>query len=201
MTKLVTIVTVTWRRPTVIFKHAIPAVECQDYPEIEHLVVIDGPDPAMIDTLAEYGYGISGRKRVAWLGRNWTGFSGDGCIGGAARITGSYMASGDYIGYLDDDNDLTTDHVSKLVTVLERDNVDIALSPWPDWPDAASGIADANSFLHRAEVLRRGSWSMCGYTCDSELVTRWIRQGATWSYHNEQTVTLNRYNGGKGAPE
>ncbi len=202
MPPLVTLVTATWGRPRTILKHAIPSVERQDYPDIEHLIIPDGYDPELNRVLTAAGYAPDGdRKRLVWLGRNWTGFSGDGAIGAIPRLVGSYLAAGEYIGYLDDDNDLTPDHVSKLVGVLERDNVDIAMCPWEMWPDASTHIADTNTFLHRAHVLKRGSWGLDGYAGDSALVNRWISDGATWGYHNEMTVTLNRHNGGKGAPD
>jgi glycosyltransferase involved in cell wall biosynthesis len=202
MTVLVTMITATWGRPKTILKHAIPSIQRQDYPEIEHLIIPDGYDPVLNEVLANAGYSPGGyRKRLVWLGRNWTGFSGDGGIGAIPRLVGSYLAAGEYIGYLDDDNDLTPDHVSKLVHILENQGKDIALSPWEDWPDASSHIADTNTFLHRAAVLKRGSWGLDGYTGDSRLVNRWIDNGASWGYHDDRTVTLNRHNGGKGAPD
>ena len=202
MPALVTIITATWRRPRTILEHAIPSVERQDYPDIEHLIIPDGYDPDLNRVLTDAGYSPDGdRRRLVWLGRNWTGFSGDGGIGAVPRLVGSYLAAGEYIGYLDDDNDLTPDHVSKLVEVLETQQVDIALCPWEQWQDASTHIADTSTFLHRASVLKKGSWELDGYCGDSRLVNRWIDAGVTWGYHNEQTVTLGRHNGGKGAPD
>ena len=202
MAPLVTMVTATWGRPVTILKHAIPSIEGQDYPDIEHLIISDGYDPDLNRVLADAGYTPDGdRRRLVWLGRNWTGFSGDGAIGAIPRLVGSYLAAGEYIGYLDDDNDLSPRHVSYLVRVLEEQGVDLALCPWEMWPDASTHVADTNTFLHRASVLKEGSWGLDGYTGDSRLVNRWIAAGVTWGYHDEQTVTLNRHNGGKGAPD
>lgn len=203
MAPLVTLVTATWKRPRTILEHAIPSVQRQDYPDIEHLIVADGYDGELNRVLAGAGYHPDGgRRRLTWLGRNWTGFSGDGGIGAVPRLVGSYMAAGEYIGYLDDDNDLAPGHVSLLAGVLESQGVDIALCPWPDHPDTGkSHIADTGTFLHRASVLKRGSWAMDGYAGDSALVNRWIAAGATWGWHPQMTVTLNRVHGGKGAPD
>ena len=203
MAPLVTLVTATWGRPKTILKHAIPSVERQDYGPIEHIIVTDGYDAELNSVLRDAGYLPDARyRRLVHLGRNWTGFSGDGGIGAIPRLVGSYLAAGEYIGYLDDDNDLTPDHVSLLAGVLESQQVDIALCPWPDYPDPSHGhIADTNTFLHRARVLKRGSWALDGYAGDSALVNRWIGAGATWGFHGKMTVTLNRHNGGKGAPD
>ena len=200
MGKLVTIVTATWGRPRTILRHAIPSVRRQTYPDIEHLIVTDGYDPELNAILAAEGYTPDGdRRRLVWLGRNWSGFINNDGMGDVCRLTGSYLAAGDYIGYLDDDNDLTPDHVQKFVDLLERDNADLVLCPWDEWPDPAAHVADSNSFMHRAALLKTDSWSVRdGRTADSHLVNRWIGDGAKWSYHTDWTVTLGRHHGGHG---
>jgi glycosyltransferase involved in cell wall biosynthesis len=201
--KTVTLITPTWGRPKTILKHAIPSVARQTYPEIEHIIIPDGYDPGLNKILMAEGYFPGGdRRRLVWLGRNWSGFINNDGMGDVARLVGSYLAAGDYVGYLDDDNDLREDHVEKLVELLERDGSDIAMCPWDEWPDPAHHIADANSFLHRRELLKAGSWDVrAGRTADSQLVNRWIGEGASWSFHREWTVTLNRHHGGHGAPD
>lgn len=205
MKPLVTVVTATWGRPNVVRKHAIPSVECQTYPNIEHIVVVDGVDPVMNRSLLDAGYSPeSSARRLLWLGRNWTGFSGDGGIGAVPRLVGSYMASGDYIAYLDDDNDWAPHHIEKFVNLLEEKNVDIVLCPWGEYKnlDVQGPIADTNTFLHKAELLKKRSWGFDGYCGDSVLVSSWINQHhATWAWHDEHTVTLNRFKGGNGAVE
>jgi glycosyltransferase involved in cell wall biosynthesis len=201
--KLVSLITPTWGRPKTILKHAIPSVRRQTYPDIEHIIIPDGYDPELNRILAAEGYSPDGdRRRLVWLGRNWSGFINNDGMGDVPRLVGSYLAAGDYIGYLCDDNDLREDHVQMLVDLLESEESDIAMCPWDEWPDPEHHIADANSFLHRAELLKGGSWDVKdGRTADSRLVNRWIERGASWSFHREWTVTLGRHHGGHGAPD
>jgi cellulose synthase/poly-beta-1,6-N-acetylglucosamine synthase-like glycosyltransferase len=42
---LVSIITPTWKRRDLLVKRALPSVAAQDYPNIEHVVVSDGPVP------------------------------------------------------------------------------------------------------------------------------------------------------------
>jgi glycosyltransferase involved in cell wall biosynthesis len=201
--KLVTIITPTWGRPKTILKHAIPSVARQTYPEIEHIIIPDGFDPELNEILMNEGYTPDGdRKRLVWLGRNWSGFIGRDGMGDASRMVGGYLARGEYISYLCDDNDLREDYVEKFVELLD-DGADIALCPWDENPDAANLRADANSFMHRVELLKNGSWNLRdGRDADQYLVRRWVNEeGARWTYHNEPTLHLNRHNGGHGAPD
>lgn len=202
--KLVTIVTATWGRPKTILRRAIPSVRRQTYPEIEHIILPDGYDPELNRILMAEGYSPDGdRNRLVWLGRNWSTFANIDAWGGVARLIGSYLAAGDYIMYLDDDNDLTPDHIQKLVDVLERENVDIAMCPWEQNPDPSNLRADTNCFLHRAELLKKSSWGVRdGAWADKMLVDRWVHEdGARWSYHNDWTLTLGRHHGGHGHPD
>jgi hypothetical protein len=44
----VTIVTPTWQRHDLLLNRAIPSVQAQGYPGVEHLVISDGPDPPLV---------------------------------------------------------------------------------------------------------------------------------------------------------
>jgi glycosyltransferase involved in cell wall biosynthesis len=203
---LVTIVTATWGRPNAILRHAIPSVIAQTYRPLEHIIVTDGFDRDLKMVLAAEGYTADGtesdgvQRRLGWLGRNWTSKVHDPGIGSVPRAVGAWMAAGEYICYFDDDNDFDPTHVEKLVGVIEQ-GVDMALSPWPEHPNPAGGVADTNTFMHKADVLMHGTWPLSPYNADYCLVKGWIDKGVPWGHHNEQTVTLNRLNGGRGAPE
>ena len=105
---LVTVITPTVGQPHL--KRAIESVQQQTYPNIQHLVVGDGVDiswklPKSIDFL-RLPYNV-----------------GEGRFNGH-RIYGActYLAKGDYICFLDDDNWFDDDHVASLMAVIERGN-------------------------------------------------------------------------------
>lgn len=203
--KLVTLVTPTWKRPKTILEHAIPSVARQTYPEIEHIIITDGYDPELNEILRKEGYMPGGhRKKLVWLGRNWSGFIGRNGMGDVGRLVGSYMAEGEYIGYLCDDNDLREDHVQRFVDLMETDNLDIVMCPWDQNTNPRdNNRVDANTFLHRFSLLKNSSWNvMDGREADHYLVERWINDdNASWGFHMEWTVQLNRVYGGHGAPD
>lgn len=189
---LVSIISATWGRPDTITKVCIPTVETQTYPNIEHIIVTDGNDQALNHALHKAGYNHHDhQKRLVALGRNWTGYSRDGGIGAVPRMIGSYMAAGDYVCYLDDDNELHPDHVLSLVSKLEETNADIAYAGWIDTASGtimgmservAVGSVDTSSFMHRAELLKQSSWQMDGYEGDYRVTQRWIANGATYVF-------------------
>jgi len=207
----VTIITPTWGRLKTLFERAIPSVAAQDYPAVEHLVVTDGYDADLNAALAAAGYsGEPGARRLVTLGRNWS--APEVCHGGVGaipRLVGAFMASGDYIGYCDDDNALYPHHVSTLVKALEDSGADFACSRWhqnsPAGPAAggrvpARGQTDTTAIMHRASILRHGSWSWAdGYEADGALVERWRQAGCSWVSVDEPTFVL--YPHRLGAPD
>ena len=147
------------------------------------------------------------RRRLVCLGRNWTGFSGDGGIGAVPRLVGSWMAAGDFITYLDDDNDYLPGHISGLVNALESSGADIAFCAWRDGPGGpmqgspmpGPGSVDTSSFMHRAETLKHGSWQLDGYGGDHLLIERWLKAGVRYTWAPEPTMILNDHR--RGAPD
>ncbi len=45
---LVSVITPTWNRHDLLLNRCIPSVEAQTYPDIEHIIVSDGPDPDLL---------------------------------------------------------------------------------------------------------------------------------------------------------
>ena len=205
---LTSVVTATWGRPKTILEHAVPSVRAQDYQPIEHIVVTDGYVEHLNRELFRAGYTYGSRsRRLVCLGRNWTGFSGDGGVGAVPRLVGSYLAGGEYICYLDDDNDWLPQHISSLAAALERTGADLATCAWAD---GLTGVicggtppgpekVDTSSFMHRASVLKHGSWGLDGYGGDHLLIERWLAAGVTWTYVDEPTMILNGHR--RGAPD
>jgi len=106
---LISIVMRTRNRPALL-QQSVQAVINQDYPNIELLVINDGGEPVgdLLDLAREklsqvtYIYLIQNQGRAV------------------AANTGLLHAQGDYIQFLDDDDLIDNNHLSKLQKVLER---------------------------------------------------------------------------------
>jgi len=90
-TPLVSVIIPTYRRPGLL-RLAVDSVLAQTYPNLEVIVVHDGPDPETAEAMR----GIDPRVRYHELAVN----SGPG----AARNAGIDLARGEWIGFLDDDD-------------------------------------------------------------------------------------------------
>jgi len=68
---LVSVVTPTWQRHRILLERCIPSVQSQDYPNVQHVIVSDGPDPELASRLLTwqdrhpvvYGFAYS---QMAW---------------------------------------------------------------------------------------------------------------------------------------
>ncbi len=196
MSDLVTVVTSTWHRPRTLIENAVASVAAQDYPEVEHVVVIDGDDPDTLFALfnLNFRFGSQARKRVVQLGRNWSQYSGDGGFGAACRIVGAWMAAGELITYLDDDNTYSPEHISEMAALFEPDT-DFVTCAWdgalaqPPGPPPGLCRTDTSTIMHRALVLRDvGGFRLDGYAGDGYMVDRWLAAGLKWKYKEKPTV-------------
>jgi len=212
VSKLVTVVTPTWRRPRTLAEYTIPSVACQTYSPVEHLIVIDGKDADSERVLQENGYSFDGEfRRITYLGRNWTSYATEKNFGVAARLVGSFMAAGDYIAYLDDDNAWMPHHLETLIGILESENVDFVTTSWYmhqeggercGWAPPGGTNTDASAILCRADILKKGpscSWQFDGTCFEGKLMERWIAAGCTWRHRDEPTYIYPR--GRFGAPD
>jgi glycosyltransferase involved in cell wall biosynthesis len=208
---LVTVITPTWKRKKTIFEHAIPSIENQTYANIEHLVVTDGFDRELKQVLAAHGYTADGtttskglQRRQVWLGRNWFSYSGDGGVGVTPRLVGAFMAAGDFITYLDDDNDFLPEHIEKMVNAFREDeSLELAGTEWSDQGDI-HGInssfhdqIDASSFMHTPKILLKNTYQHDGYECDRNIVIRWTDMGIQWKIIPGVTMILNGHRVGE----
>lgn len=210
---LVTVVTSSWQRPTTVRDHACRSVAAQTYPNIQHLVVIDGYDPATEETLLSLGYishCLSAQRYVA-LGQNWSvlataqGYGGTtGALtgyGATARLTGSLLAAGELVAYLDDDNDYEPSHIEEMVALFKADpDIGFALSAWGGNPNPypAVGHADTSGIMHRTKlVMTHGGFDpRDGYEGDGQMLARWNAAGVKWAAKSSPTFILNGYHHG-----
>jgi glycosyltransferase involved in cell wall biosynthesis len=208
MNPLVTVVTPTYRRPNLLVNRCIPSVRGQTYQPIEHLIVSDGPDPNLwqqLNALPQIRLHPAAEPvnslRYVECGRNWGG------VGHAARAAGAWLARGEWICYLDDDNEYLPGHIEAMMAEAERANVPLVCTAWrtPDggtagWAPPGTNRTDSSSFLHHRDLLKVASWQPeIGYAADGALIDRWIAAGVGWSFLEEPTMV---YGGARyGVPE
>lgn len=185
----VTCVTPTWQRHHLLLERCIPSVQVQTWPDVEHVVVSDGPD----DRLAAIIDGVD----VVY--GELPEHPDDPCNFGAyARNHGLTLATGELVCYLDDDNAFRPDHVQVLAEALLNSDADFVYSqmlrhPAEDVvgrPPPAHGTVDSSTLMHRRETPGKfGLWpTPSPYAIDWELVKGWLERGATWVHVPQVTV-------------
>lgn len=105
----------------------IESVRNQTYKNIEHVVVVDGRSrwesvSEILDAL-EFPNGSNEHVIVLPHPTGLNRFNGHRIYGGF-----SFLASGDYIAWLDDDNEFTPNHIESLVRITEEKKLDWAYS-------------------------------------------------------------------------
>jgi hypothetical protein len=174
---LVTVITAAYRRP---IQPVIDSVREQSYPNIEHLVVVD--DHVLVT--------CEGAK-VVHLGRNWQAVAEH--WGAIPRAVGGYLAHGELVCYLDDDNAYLPHHVETLVWLLLTEDADCVASAQRR-DDVAGGVLtpaleygriDTSMVMHRVELLGTETWKAAGYASDWDLFSRW--KNYRWAFTDEVT--------------
>jgi glycosyltransferase involved in cell wall biosynthesis len=116
---LVSVITPTCGRPTL--SRAIESLKAQTYPNIEHIVVADGRLRDDLRDAMDFP-----RSRYIQLGRRWSDdVTGPGMI---ASNVGFYLAHGEYLYVLCDDDILMPTCIERLVEACERTGADFSYS-------------------------------------------------------------------------
>lgn len=207
---LVSVITPTWQRHDVLISRCIPSVFQQNFAAVEHVVVSDGPDRDLEQLLAADLWRRPRKTRPLVVDTLPQHLDGPIDYGSRARNRGLELASGQYVAYLDDDNAYRTNHLRKLVSLLERTGADFAYSKmlvhWGDGPDyeigsppPTYGRIDTSLLIHKAGVPEKyGLWPLPGeltgdkHAPDWGVVERWLGGGATWAHLPEHTVDYYR---------
>jgi glycosyltransferase involved in cell wall biosynthesis len=171
-------------------------VQRQTYPNIEHIVVSDGPDDETNDKLF-----MLERVRHFQLGVNWKAFTGNRSWGAMPRLAGTLLARGEFIAYVDDDDELLPEHVAKLLALCQETQSDFVISQfrrkWADGrPDEVIGNGRIEfghigtpCVLHRRECLVKANWGLHGYAEDFALFDAWRRAGLRY-WHLPEVTSL-----------
>jgi len=208
---LVTVISPTFGSPHLLRTRCIPSVEAQTYPNIEHLIVVNGGNQPPEENTPT--------RRIVHLGRDWNAFA-PGTNGIIPVIAGSTLARGKYIAYLDYDDEFQPQHVEKLVDLLESSGADWVYSQmaiirqgkfWGQvigGPKPAFGEISGQLLLHKAEMFNVANWDpkcednkaclpqkwrkFAVYAADWDLIHRWVKSSAKWAHLPEVTVMHHR---------
>lgn len=145
MSKLVTIVTATTGNPLLIDN--IKSVLNQSYDSIQHLLVVDGPDrwETVDHLIRENSLGNSNLDVIKLpysVGKDR--YNGHRIYGAS-----TYLAEGDFIIYLDDDNTLEPNHIADCIKVIESGK---------DWAYAFRNIIDNHTKICEDNCESLGKW-------------------------------------------
>ena len=117
------------------------------------------------------------------LGRDFDALWDDGSIGSPSFHVGTFLARGDYFGYLLPQDRWSAAHVEKLVELLEQTKANFAYSRLKDGDQILgtdpprSGEVFASCIVHRANLTLGENWRDGGPDYTWDLVTRWVGMG------------------------
>ncbi|MFB2922989.1 MULTISPECIES: glycosyltransferase [Aerosakkonema] len=120
---LVSVITPTTGDP--LLKQNVESIQNQDYKNIEHIIVIDGKERE--DEAFKIINKIELKKQTYVV--TWPYATGKDRFNGH-RIYGAncYLANGDYLVFLDEDNWVDENHISSLVELVSKWQLDWAYS-------------------------------------------------------------------------
>lgn len=117
----------------------------QTYPALEVLVVDDGSTDQSLALVREFEREDS---RVRVLAQANSGVA-------AARNLAMNHATGDYLQFVDSDDELSPDSTESLVTALETQRCDLAIAPY--W-EVVGGLRQRRGYLNKDMVLSQRSF-------------------------------------------
>lgn len=193
---LVSVVTGTWMRHDLLME-AIANVREQTYPNIEHVIVHDGPTdslrPFWMETGPPRGF-LPGVTTIrAELGFHASGLFTDSPSVAPFKVA-QFLARGEYQMWLaDDERMLVPDYIERMVAALDE-GADFAYSQVEMWwhgrpehrwvigtdPPQAGQITSA---FYRRELLQYRMMELhVGSMSDWDQVHHWMQAGATWKF-------------------
>ncbi len=191
-TPKVSIITTVYDRVACL-RDCIRSVKHLVFQDFEHIVVSDHPPKQIVESiLSLVKREGDGRVLYANLNRRFNNW------GIAPATAGLQLARGKYVCFLSDDNGYTSDHMSNLVSILERDNrIGFAYSscryggrlmlrssiPRP-------GRIDLGQPLFRRELFEcylGGTLPFDMMAWDWHMIERFMQNGVKWRHLNRPT--------------
>ena len=194
----ISVITPTWQRHDLLFSRCIPSVQAQTYPDVEHVIVSDGPDPKLLFKVASLYPALHiPALQYAQLPEH----DPDEHWGAAARLFGAEFSSGDLITYCDDDDALRPDHCALMAAALLSDpEAGFAVSRMATHGGAhstvighgplACGNVGSPMIMHRRETLDYGTWDSSSWIEDWELVQQWLEAGIKYANVDAETCDV-----------
>jgi len=200
----ISVITPTWHRADLLTTRCIPSVFGQTWPDIEHVVVSDGPDRALALVLAGDTWRRPRKTRPLVFDQLPEHLNGTVDYGARARNRGAQIATGDYIAYLDDDNAYRPQHLQVLADALDaHPDAEFAYSQMLTHPHGniigapipTYGGIDTSLIMHRPDTLAKfGQWLLPDdiegdkHAPDWAVVAQWLDKGASWIHVPQVTV-------------
>ena len=120
LSPLISVVIPTRQRPSLLMNRSLPSALAQSYSNLEVVVVVDGPDPETVSVLTELA-SRDVRVRPVFLPHN---------VGGSdARNAGVEAARGEWIAFLDDDDEMLPHNLEQHLEVVVQARREGR--PWP----------------------------------------------------------------------
>ncbi len=178
---------------------ACASVEKQTFSDWEHLIVHDGPatrpwQKAMFKVLTR-------KRKVVELGHHSHHGQEPGHAACVPNMVGTWLAQGDCICYLPDDDEYYKSHV-KLLWEKIQEGFDAAYSvidvfqegkrigQCGSWPPKHRDIG-AIGMMHRHDATRSGNWDESDKYNDWDLINRWLSAGLKFGYVPHATCRFN----------
>ena len=147
MEPLVTVITATTGNP--ILARNIKSVASQTHKNVQHLIIVDGPErwdsvKEILETVeVEFLHNVIVHCMPYSIGRDrWNGHR--------IYAAGTYIAEGQFIMYLDDDNMIHPSHISDCLKTIEAGN---------QWAYSFRNIVDKEgTFLFEDNCENLGKW-------------------------------------------
>jgi len=192
---LVSVITPTWGRHGWLLNRCIPSVQAQTWPNVEHIIVSDGPDVALREKIGQLSVPVLAPLirffdlPVHATEKHW---------GNPCRRKALEMAQGELITYIDDDDRLYPKHCELLAREFVADatlmwaysqmlshgtHSDIVLGTVPP----AEGTIGTPMVMHRRELLDVATWGEDSDVEDWKLISAWLASGVP--HKNIQAIT------------
>lgn len=179
---IVSVVISTYERAGYLDR-ALASVQAQTYKNYEIIIVHDGPAPEDVVAVCSKWHDKFAENATTLTLVSLDENSGYQCV---PKNTGTWLARGDYIAYLDDDNEWLPEHLEALVAEIEAGH---------DWPDFVYGRRyykiDEGYTPDKTLNIREGELKFIQWTPESQAM---LDEGPTYNFIDSSDLLI-----GKGA--